>query len=103
MGCGGKCDGQGACAWAPATKSCRQAGCQTDLGQITKAATCDGAGKCPAELDMNKDCMGFGCFIDTGGQSVCKTDCRTDPECAIRRYCDIVPADSGVDGATVSS
>jgi len=103
MGCGGKCDGQGACAWAPATKSCRQAGCQTDLGQITKAATCDGAGKCPAELDMNKDCMGFGCFIDTGGQSVCKTDCRTDPECAIRRYCDIVSADSGVDGATVSS
>jgi hypothetical protein len=102
-GCGGTCDGQGACAWAPATKSCRQAGCQTELGVITLAANCDGAGKCPAVEDTSKNCNGFGCFIDAGGGSVCKTDCRTDPDCAIRRYCEVVSADAGVDGGSSSS
>jgi MYXO-CTERM domain-containing protein len=101
--CGGTCDGQGACAYAPAGKSCRQAGCQTDLGQITKAATCDGAGNCPADVDTSVDCMGFGCFLDAGGGSHCKTDCRTDPDCAIRRYCDVVSADAGADAGSISS
>ena len=101
--CGGTCDGQGACGYAPAGKSCRQAGCQTDLGQITKAATCDGAGNCPADVDTSVDCMGFGCFLDAGGGSHCKTDCRTDPDCAIRRYCDVVSADAGADGGSTSS
>ena len=101
--CGGTCDGQGACGYAPAGKSCRQAGCQTDLGQITKAATCDGAGNCPADIDTSVDCMGFGCFLDAGGGSHCKTDCRTDPDCAIRRYCEVVSADAGADGGSTSS
>jgi hypothetical protein len=103
MLCGGTCDGQGACAFAPAGKSCRTAGCQTDLGQITKAGMCDGAGNCPADIDLTKDCNGFGCFIDAGGGSVCKTDCRTDPDCAIRRYCEVVSADAGTDGGSSSS
>jgi len=103
MGCGGMCNGQGACGWAAAGKSCRTAGCQTDLGLITKAGTCDGAGNCPADPDPTKDCGGFGCYIE-GGASLCKTDCRTDPDCAIRRYCDVVSSDAGAaDGGSASS
>ena len=36
LNCGGKCDGQGACTWAPQGRSCREAGCQADLGLITE-------------------------------------------------------------------
>jgi len=103
MLCGGTCDGQGACAYAPALKSCRSAGCQTDLGQITLAATCDGAGNCPAPEDPTRNCNGFGCYLENGA-SLCKTDCRTDPDCAIRRYCEVTPADAETaDGGSASS
>jgi MYXO-CTERM domain-containing protein len=53
---------------------------------------------------MTTECNGFGCYTDpVDNMGKCRTDCRTDPECAIRRYCEIVPADSGVDGGSVSS
>ena len=41
-----------------------------------------------------QDCSGFGCYTDANGGAQCKTDCSTDPDCAIRRYCEIV-ADGG--------
>jgi len=101
LGCGGTCNGQGACSWAPQGKTCRSPGCQKDIGVITSTGgVCDGAGNCPPASP--KDCNGFGCD-DVGGVATCKTDCRTDPDCQIRRYCEIVPADSGVDGGNVSS
>ena len=71
--------------------------------QITLAANCDGAGNCPAPEDPTKTCNGFGCYIENGA-SLCKTDCRTDPDCAIRRYCEVTPADAGTaDGGSASS
>ena len=103
MLCGGTCDGQGACAFAPAGKVVPDGRLPDGLGQITKAGMCDGAGNRPADIDLTKDCNGFGCFIDAGGGSVCKTDCRTDPDCAIRRYCEVVSADAGTDGGSSSS
>jgi hypothetical protein len=105
MGCGGKCDGQGACAWAPAGKQCRTPGCQPDLGQISNAmVVCDGAGNCPIPPTNIQNCNGFGCYTDTNGGAQCKTDCATDPDCAIRRYCEVTPADAGApDGGGASS
>jgi hypothetical protein len=103
-GCGGTCNGQGACNWAPATQSCRPAGCQNDLGLITKELFCDGAGNCdPKDADVMQNCDGFGCDMTAGGGATCRTDCQTDPECAIRRYCEVV-ADGGVaDGGAKST
>jgi MYXO-CTERM domain-containing protein len=95
LNCGGTCDGQGACTWAPQGRSCREAGCQADLGLITKLGSCDGAGNCAAMTD--KQCNGFGCYTDPVTGAQCKTDCATDPDCAIRRYCEM-----GSDGGTVS-
>jgi hypothetical protein len=101
--CAGTCDGQGACAWAPQGKACSQAGCQPDVGLITDARSCDGAGNCPTPLNPTKNCNGFGCYTDTAGMAQCKTDCSTDPECAVRRYCEVV-ADGGIaDGGVTST
>jgi hypothetical protein len=84
--CGGACDGQGGCALAAAGKACRQAGCQADLQIILgAAASCDGAGNCPPGTVT--DCHGFGCYTDANNMGQCKTDCATDPDCAIKRYC----------------
>jgi hypothetical protein len=99
--CAGKCDGAGACTWAPQGKSCSTAGCQPDVGLITDARSCDGAGNCPAVATM--PCGGFGCFTDAMGMAKCKTDCSTDPDCAVRHYCEVV-ADGGVaDGGVTST
>jgi hypothetical protein len=93
--CGGKCDGQGACAYAAQGKMCAMGGCQPD-GQITTGnSSCDGAGNCvPMAITP---CNGFGCFTDTSGAPQCKKDCATDPDCAIKFYCQ-VGGDGGVDG-----
>jgi hypothetical protein len=102
MGCGGTCNGQGACAWAPAGKQCRTIGCQPDLGLISNAnALCDGAGNCP--VTDPRDCGGFGCYTDTNGGAQCKTDCSTDPDCAIRRYCEVVTDGGVADGGKTST
>jgi hypothetical protein len=103
-GCGGKCNGQGACLWAPAMQSCRPAGCQTDLGLVTKELFCDGAGNCdPTDADVTQNCNGFGCDPTAGGGATCRTDCSTDPECAIRRYCEVVPDGGVADGGAKST
>jgi len=103
LNCGGKCNGQGSCLWAPATTQCRQSGCQPDIGLITKSVNCDGAGNCPTDPStIMMDCGGFGCD-NVNGAPTCRTDCSTDPECAIRRYCEVV-ADGGVaDGGAKST
>ena len=102
--CGGTCDGQGACAYAPQGKSCRTAGCQPDLGQISNAGVvCDGAGNCPIPPNNITDCNGFGCYTDTNGGAQCKTDCSTDPDCAIRRYCEVVADGGTADGGKTTT
>jgi hypothetical protein len=100
--CAGTCDGNGACAWAPQGKACSQAGCQPDIGLITGARACDGAGNCPAPPTTTMNCDGFGCFTENG-MAKCKTDCSIDPDCAVRRYCEVV-ADGGIaDGGLKST
>jgi hypothetical protein len=77
-------------------------GCQPDLGLISNAgAVCDGAGNCP--VTDARDCGGFGCFTDTNGGAQCKTDCSTDPDCAIRRYCEVVADGGTADGGKTST
>jgi hypothetical protein len=99
--CGGKCDGQGACAFAPAGKTCAPAGCQDSTQLITNGNVCDGAGNCNP-MAIAKDCNGFGCYTDANGVAQCRTDCATDPQCPIRRYCQVSGGDGGVDGGTTS-
>jgi hypothetical protein len=77
-------------------------GCQPDLGLISNAnAVCDGAGNCP--VTDPRDCGGFGCYTDTNGGAQCKTDCSTDPDCAIRRYCEVVTDGGVADGGKTST
>jgi len=96
--CGGKCDGQGSCAWAPNGKLCANSGCQP-TGQITMSDShCDGAGNCSPDAKP-KDCMGFGCYTDTNSMAQCKTSCATDPDCQIKFYCQM-GGDGGVDGGS---
>jgi hypothetical protein len=64
---------------------------------------CDGAGNCPIPPANVQDCSGFGCFTDTNGGAQCKTDCSTDPDCAIRRYCEVVADGGTADGGRAST
>ena len=93
--CTGTCNGQGACRFGPQGTVCAQAGCQTDTSLITSGGACDGAGNCAQTV--SKPCNGFGCYTDTSGAAQCKTNCATDPDCSIKRYCQ-----TGGDGGTAS-
>jgi hypothetical protein len=99
--CGGKCDGQGNCAWAPNGKLCANSGCQP-TGQITMSDShCDGAGNCAPD-QKPKDCMGFGCYTDATNTAQCKTSCATDPDCQIKFYCQTGGDGGSVDGGNGS-
>ncbi len=98
--CAGTCNGSGTCRFAPQGKACATKGCQPEIGLITDDRTCDGAGNCSAM--ESTPCGGFGCFTENG-MAKCKTDCSTDPDCAVRRYCEVV-ADGGIaDGGAKST
>ena len=90
--CTGTCNGQGTCRFGPQGTVCAAAGCQTDTNLITSGGACDGAGNCAQTVST--PCNGFGCFTDTNGAAQCKTDCATDPDCSIKRYC-LTGADGG--------
>lgn len=76
--CGGSCDGTLTTACAYPTVECRGASC--DAGTATLAASCDGAGACPAE--QTQDCGSFIC-----GATACLGDCTVDAECSDGSYC----------------
>ena len=78
--CGGTCDGSitASCVYPPAATDCRGASCS--VGVETHAATCDGAGSCPAITTTN--CNTFTC-----GATACNTTCAADSQCADGFYC----------------
>ncbi|HZS39530.1 MAG TPA: kelch repeat-containing protein [Polyangia bacterium] len=78
--CGGACDGINAsvCAYPGATSSCRGASCAG--GVETFAASCDGAGHCPAAATQS--CGPYAC-----GATACKTGCAGDGDCVSGDYC----------------
>jgi hypothetical protein len=76
-----RCDGttrDGCAGYAPATTSCRVAGCTG--GVETLAATCTGGGACPDAA--TKACEPFAC-----GDGACLTRCTADTECAPTYRC----------------
>lgn len=77
----GACDGAGACRKVSNSKICTPASCSADKQTFTPAATCDGAGTCPAA--KAQDCGAFQC-ASTG----CLKACATQADCDTTSYCD---------------
>ena len=91
--CGGTCDGQGACRSKPQGTPCRAGrAARADLGLITDG----GELRRRRQLRRTRQtCSATGSAATaTSTGSHCKTDCTTDPDCAIRRYC-LVTSDGG--------
>lgn len=78
--CGGACNGttRDACAYPGESTSCRAASCAD--GSATMAASCDGAGACPAPSQVA--CGAFAC-----GATACIGNCAQDNDCAAGNYC----------------
>jgi uncharacterized repeat protein (TIGR01451 family) len=78
--CGGACDGasRSACAYPAAATECRPGSCSG--GTATLAASCDGAGACPAP--QTQPCGSFAC-----GVSACNGTCLSDDACAAGAWC----------------
>ncbi|TMA73103.1 MAG: DUF11 domain-containing protein [Deltaproteobacteria bacterium] len=78
--CGGSCDGvhPAACTYPGNSVSCRNASCAG--GTATLAASCDGAGTCPAL--QTQTCAPFSC-----GPAACNGNCSADSDCANGTWC----------------
>jgi len=78
--CDGTCDGlDGASCTYPSTDtSCRAASCAD--GVAVAEAICNGAGKCPEEIDVA--CGDYVC-----GETSCLGDCGADSDCSEGKYC----------------
>jgi LmbE family N-acetylglucosaminyl deacetylase len=78
--CDGTCDGSdpSACAYPPASTLCRAASCTGGVASL--AATCDGAGACPAV--QSQACDPYLC-----GENACLTSCGSDADCVSADYC----------------
>jgi len=78
--CGGSCDGvhPAACTYPGNSVSCRNASCAG--GTATLAASCDGAGACPAL--QTQTCAPFSC-----GPAACNGNCSADSDCANGTWC----------------
>jgi LmbE family N-acetylglucosaminyl deacetylase len=77
--CGGVCDGTDAdvCHY-PGAVPCRDANCSS--GIATAAASCDGAGLCPAAVLVQ--CAPYVC-----GTTACRTTCGNDGDCVAADHC----------------
>ncbi len=78
--CGGACDGlaPAACAYPGAAATCTSASCAG--GVQTLAASCDGAGNCPAT--QTQACTPYVC-----GATACLSSCSVDGDCIAGDYC----------------
>ncbi|MFO0585663.1 MAG: hypothetical protein U0229_25560 [Anaeromyxobacter sp.] len=76
--CGGACDGADRTNCAYPTSSCRTASCTG--GTATLAASCDGAGHCPAA--QTQACAPYTCSA-----GACAGNCSVDSDCATGSYC----------------
>jgi hypothetical protein len=77
--CGGACNGQRACKFPDATKSCGKSFCNTKKEVASFA--CDGNGGCNISLT---GCTDYTCD-DTKG--ACRTNCGTHADCQLGEYC----------------
>src|SRR5581483_6065448 len=66
------------CTYPDNTVSCTSASCSN--GKATLAAGCNGAGACPAPVQV--DCAPYAC-----GASACKTSCAADDDCVAADWC----------------
>jgi len=76
------CDGrvlERCAAFVAAEVACRESSC-TD-GVVTRAATCDGSGRCPSPITSS--CAGFAC-----DGAACKTTCASAADCVAGFVCD---------------
>ena len=80
--CGGSCDGtrRNVCAYPADQVACRAPGCAA--GTATLAASCDGAGHCPAV--QTQVCAPLTCNADA---SACLGNCASDSECTSGNWC----------------
>lgn len=76
--CGGACDGQGACFFAPASTTCEAATCKA--GKLT-TSNCDGKGGCAG---TTTGCGGYAC-ASTG--DACKLACTSVADCGANFQC----------------
>ncbi len=76
--CGGTCNGALRASCSYPTSACRSASCSG--GVETHAASCDGAGACPAAVTAS--CAPFIC-----GANACAPACADDSGCAAGFYC----------------
>ena len=78
--CGGTCDGalRIACNYPNASVSCRAPSCTANVA--TLAASCNGAGACPAVQTQN--CSPFSC-----GTGTCAGNCVLDTDCTSTAFC----------------
>jgi hypothetical protein len=77
-GTNGFCNGAGACQLYAAGTVCAPATCSN--GFATQAASCNGAGTCPATAQVS--CGAYVC-----GSTACLTSCTTDTNCTTGNYC----------------
>ncbi|MGZ3440623.1 MAG: hypothetical protein ACXVDD_13970 [Polyangia bacterium] len=77
--CGGTCDGNRACAFAPSTTSCGSNLCI--LSDTVGSFTCDGSGGC---VENDTKCTDFNC---NGG--ACRTMCSSDSDCQPTDFCNL--------------
>ncbi len=70
--CGGACDGQGACAFAPAATTCGSDACAA--AKVTTYG-CNGKGGCVNSITT---CGGFGC---ASSGAACRTSCSASAHC----------------------
>jgi hypothetical protein len=73
----GKCDGVGACAFAPVSTACGTASCTGSM--LTPVGNCDGAGACD-QAPMS--CGDYVC-----GSGACLTTCSGDGDCVSGETC----------------
>jgi hypothetical protein len=84
----GKCNGAGACRQWGTTVQCRGPSCPQPGATLTKAATCDGHGSCPA--GQMQSCGSYKC--DTN--DMCRTTCASDADCN-GKACDVATGSCG--------
>jgi len=77
--CGGASNGTltSSCSYPSGSVACRTASCSA--GVATGAASCDGAGSCPAQTQA---CGAYVC-----GPTACLTSCTADGQCAAGDFC----------------
>jgi len=79
--CGGVCNGDSACMFAPISRTCGENVCMT-LPSQSHLFTCDGRGQCAESLS---DCAPYQCDAN---HSTCSDQCKTKVDCSQGYRCE---------------